>query len=66
MLDQLAGGEVLDLVDDEALAPDHPARAHVEDLHRRLELVVGEADHVEVLVAVGHHLLASRWPCARA
>ena len=55
--DQLRPGQVLDLVDDEALAPDDPALAHEEDLDRGLELVVGDADHVEVLVAVGHHLL---------
>ena len=45
-------------------AADHPAPAHVEDLHRRLELVLGQPDHVEVLRPVGDHLLASRPPCA--
>jgi hypothetical protein len=29
----------------------------VEDLHRRLERVLGDADHVEVLGPLGHHLL---------
>ena len=57
-VDQPGRGQVLDLVEHEALAADHPALAHVEHLDRRLELVVGDADHVEVLVAVGHHLLA--------
>jgi hypothetical protein len=58
------GVEVLHLVEDEALAAHHPALAHVEHLHGGLELVVGHADHVEVLAAVGHHLLASRSPCS--
>ncbi len=39
------------------LRPTHPALADVEDLHRGLELVLGDADHVEVLAAIGHHLL---------
>ena len=54
---QLLAREVLDLVDDEPLAADHPAAAHEEHLHRGLELVVDEADHVEVLRPLGHHLL---------
>ena len=52
------GREVLDLVEDESVAPDDPAPTDVEDLHRRLQVVVGEADDVEVLVAVGDDLLA--------
>ena len=56
---------VLDLVDDEALAPDDPALADVEHLHRRLELVVGDADHVDVLVALGDHLLLLDRPLHR-
>ena len=51
------GRELLDLVEHEALASDHAALAHVEHLHRRLEIVVGDADHVDVLVLVGDHLL---------
>ena len=51
------GTEVLDLVDDEALAADHAALADEEHLDRGLEVVLGEADHVEVLAAVAHHLL---------
>ena len=51
------GRQIFDLVDDETLAPDHAALAHEEDLHRGLELVVGDADHVDVLVAVAHDLL---------
>ena len=56
-VDQPARRELLDLVEHEALAPDHPALAHEEHLHRRLEIVVGDADHVDVLVLVGDHLL---------
>ena len=52
--DQLAGGERLDLVDDEAALAAHPAAAHVEDLDRGLELVLGDADDVGV-GAVGEH-----------
>ena len=29
----------------------------MEDLHRRFERVLGDPDHVEVLGALGHHLL---------
>ena len=57
-VDQRRRRQLLDLVEDEALAPDDTPAADVEHLHRRLELVVGEADDVEVLVAVGDHLLA--------
>ena len=56
-VDQQSRGELLDLVEHEPLAAHHPALAHVEHLHRRLELVLGDADHVEVLVLVGDHLL---------
>jgi hypothetical protein len=44
----------------EAAVPDHPAPAHVEDLHRRLERVLGDADHVEVLRPLGHQVLGLR------
>ena len=43
LLDQLAGGQLLDPLDDAATLPAHPAAADVEDLHGRLERVVGEA-----------------------
>ncbi len=56
--DQLARGQVLDLVDDEALAPRDPAPADEEDLDGGLQLVLGQPDHVEVLVALSDHLLA--------
>ena len=58
------GRDVLDLVEDEALATDHPAPADVEHLHRGLELVVGDADHVDVLGACRPPSAAWRWPCA--
>ena len=54
---ELAGRHVLHLVEDEALAAHHPAPAHVEDLHRRLQLVAGDADDVEVLGLLGDHRL---------
>src|ERR687892_448865 len=40
------------------LAAPHAAPPHEEHLHRRLEVVLGDADDVEVLVALGHDLLA--------
>ena len=51
--DELGVGDVLHLVDNEALAPDDPALAHIEDLHRRFQLVVGDADDVDILGALG-------------
>ena len=62
---ELAGRELLDLVEDEALAPDDPTLADVEHLHGGFELVVGEADDVEVLVAVADHLLLLDRPLDR-
>ena len=49
--------EVFDLVDDEALAAHDAALADVEDLDGSLELVLDEADHVDVVGPLGHHLL---------
>ena len=43
-VDQASRREVLDLVEHEPLATDDAAPPDVEDLHRRLQLVVGEAD----------------------
>ena len=54
---ELGRAQVLHLLGHEAPVPDHPAPAHVEDLHRRLQRVLGDADHVEVLGPLGHHLL---------
>ena len=39
------------------MRPTTRPRADVEHLHRRFEIVLGDADHIDVLVAVGHHLL---------
>ncbi len=50
--------DVFDLVDDETLAAHDPAPADVEDLHRRLELVLRDPEQVVVLFAGTHHLLA--------
>ena len=60
------GLSVLDLVDDEALAADDPTLAHVEDLHCRFEVVVGEADHVDVFASLGDHLLLLDRPVHRS
>ena len=49
--------ELLDLVDDEALAADDPALPHEEHLHRRLEGILGEPDAIEVLLFRPDHLL---------
>ena len=57
-VDHPAWRQRLDLVEHEPLAPHDPALAHEEHLHGRFEFVVREPDHVDILVAVGHHLLA--------
>ena len=54
---ELGRAEVLHLLGHEAAVADHPAPADVEDLHRGLERVVGDTDHVEVLGPLGDHLL---------
>ena len=58
LADQFPRQKVLDTVHDEALAADHPAPAHVENLHRCLEVVARQAEHVDILVAGPDHLLA--------
>ncbi len=55
--DQLGPGEVLDLVDDEPLAPHHPPPADVEHLDSGFQLVLGDAEAVQVLGPFGDHLL---------
>ena len=50
--------QVLGQVENEPPPADHPAPPHEEHLDRGFELVAGEPDHVDVLVAVGDHLLA--------
>ena len=47
------------------LRPDDPPPPHVEHLDARLELVLGEPDDVDVLVAVGDHRLAFDRPAHR-
>ncbi len=56
-VDQPPRGEVLDLVENESVSSDDAAAADVEDLHRRFQVVVGEADDIDVLVAIGNDLL---------
>ena len=46
---------VAGLLDDPAALSAHPAAAHVEHLHRGLEVVVGERDHVGVGAVAEHH-----------
>ena len=63
LLDQLAGGDRLDLVDDPAALAAHPPAADVEDLDRGLQLVLGEGDDVGVrAVAEDDGLLLQRPP----
>ena len=63
LLDQLAGGDRLDLVDDPAALAAHPAAADVEDLDGGLQLVLGEGDDVGVgAVAEDDGLLLQRPP----
>ena len=64
-IDQPAGAQLLDLVDHEALAADDPALAHVEDLHGRFQVIIGQADHIDVFAALGHHLLLLDGPVHR-
>ena len=66
LLDQLAGGDLLDLVDDPAALPAHPPAADVEDLHRGLELVLGEGDHVGVGAVTEDDGLLLHGPLERA
>ena len=54
---ELGWSEVLDLVDDEALAPDDPTPPHVEHLDGGFQLVLGQREAVEVLGPLGDHLL---------
>ena len=63
LLDQLAGGDRLDLVDDPAALAAHPPAADVEDLDRGLQLVLGEGHDVGVrAVAEDDGLLLQRPP----
>ena len=54
---------VVELVDHPAPLAAHPSAAHVEDLHRGLELVLGERDHIGVGAVAEHDgLLLHRAP----
>ena len=55
--DEVGGTEVLDLLEDEALPPDDPSVADVEDLHRGVELGLGDPHDVEVLVGGANDVL---------
>ena len=54
---ELGPREVLHLLGHEAPVAHHAAPAHAEDLHRRLQRVLGQAHDVEVLGPVRDHLL---------
>ncbi len=55
VLDEGGAVHVLDLVGDPAALAAHPAAADVEDLHGRLQLVLGEGDQVGVGGVGEHH-----------
>ena len=65
-LDQRGRLGGLDLVDHPAALAADPAAAHVEDLHRGLQLVLGEGDDVGVRAVAEHHGLALHRPAQRA
>ncbi len=54
VFDEGAGGDLLDLVGDPAALAAHASAADVEDLHGRLQLVLGDGDQVGV-GRVGEH-----------
>ena len=56
-VDEPTRGEFLDLVEDEATSSHDSALAHEEHLDGGFEFVVVDPDHVEVLAALGDHLL---------
>lgn len=55
VLDQFPGPHGLDLVGDPAALPAHASAAHVEDLHGRLQFVLGDGDEVRVGGIGQHH-----------
>ena len=57
VLDQLGRAALLDPIGHPAALAADPAAAHVEDLHRDLERVLGEGDHVDVGAVAEHHRL---------
>jgi hypothetical protein len=66
LLDQLAGGDGLDLVDDPAALAADPPAAHVEDLDGGLQLVLGEGDDVGVRAVTEDDGLLLQRPPQRA
>ena len=66
LLDELAGGDLLDLVDDPAALAAHPAAADVEDLDGGLQLVLGEGDDVGVRAVTEDDGLLLQRPAERA
>ena len=60
--DELRPVEVLDAVDDPALATQHPSASDREHLEGGLQVVLGEADDVEALRLDEDHLLALERP----
>jgi hypothetical protein len=49
--------QILHLVQDETFATHHPALSDMEHLHGGLEVIVGQSDQIEILIALSHHLL---------
>ena len=66
LLDEVAGVQLLDPLDDQAALPAHPAAADVEHLDRRLERVVGERDDVGVGAVAEHDRVLLHRPPQRA
>ena len=64
--EQLGAAEFLHAIGDPALAPQHPAAPDDEHLERRLEVVLGQPDDVEVLGLGEHHLLGFHGPARGA
>jgi hypothetical protein len=65
LADQSPGVDVLDLLHHPAALAAHPAAAHVEDLHGRLELVLVDADDVGVGAVAEHDRVALHGPLQR-
>ena len=59
---QLRAVQVLDPIHHPAAAAEHPSPPHEEHLERGLQIVLREADHVEVLGLGEHHLLRLHRP----
>ena len=59
---QLRRREIFDLVDDVPVASNYAAFSYIEVLDRRLEIIIGNTDHIEGLVRFSDHLLALKHP----